>query len=108
MHDSLGRPSQTGDPLVAVPILVLSQVPFNTSGHISAKMPTSRFEPSTIKNKIKREEVANKQKKAKNQQKLQKRLAQAKQEANDPAAKKVISFPGTQIVQADFCLETSC
>ncbi|PPQ72319.1 hypothetical protein CVT26_007276 [Gymnopilus dilepis] len=51
-------------------------------------MPTSRFEPSTIKNKIKREEVANKQKKAKNQQKLQKRLAQAKQEANDPAAKK--------------------
>ncbi|KDR80620.1 hypothetical protein GALMADRAFT_207637 [Galerina marginata CBS 339.88] len=51
-------------------------------------MPTSRFEPSSIKNKIKREEVANKAKKAKNQQKLQKRLAQAKLEANDPAAKK--------------------
>ncbi|KAF8909293.1 anticodon-binding protein [Gymnopilus junonius] len=51
-------------------------------------MPTSRFEPSSIKNKIKREEVARKQKKAKNQQKLQKRLAQAKLEANDPIAKK--------------------
>jgi ribosome production factor 1 len=50
---------------------------------------TSRFQPSTIKNKIKRESVAAKNKKAKNQQKLQKRLAQAKVEANDPAAKKV-------------------
>ncbi|KAF7971303.1 hypothetical protein HWV62_21466 [Athelia sp. TMB] len=50
--------------------------------------PTSRFEPSTIKNKIKREDIAQKNKKAKNQQKLQKRLAQAKLEANDPAAKK--------------------
>ncbi|KAJ7639257.1 anticodon-binding protein [Roridomyces roridus] len=49
---------------------------------------SSRFEPSTIKNKIKREEVARKNKKAKGQQKLQKRLAQAKTEANDPAAKK--------------------
>lgn len=52
-------------------------------------MPPSRFEPSSIKNKIKREEIAQKSKKAKNQQKLQKRLAQAKLEANDPAAKKV-------------------
>ncbi|KAF9480550.1 Brix-domain-containing protein [Pholiota conissans] len=51
-------------------------------------MPTTRFEPSSIKNKIKREEVSQKSKKAKNQQKLQKRLAQAKLEANDPAAKK--------------------
>ena len=52
-------------------------------------MPTTRFEPSSIKNKIKREEIVNKSKKAKNQQKLQKRLAQAKLEANDPALKKV-------------------
>jgi ribosome production factor 1 len=52
-------------------------------------MPTSRFEPSSIKNKIKREEIAQKSKKAKNQAKLQKRLSQAKAEAHDPAAKKV-------------------
>jgi len=52
-------------------------------------MPTSRFEPSSIKNKIKREEIVQKSKKAKNQVKLQKRLAQAKAEAHDPAAKKV-------------------
>lgn len=53
-------------------------------------MPGSnRFEPSTIKNKIKREEVAKRAKKAKSQQRLQKRLAQAKLEATNPAAKKV-------------------
>ncbi|KAF9054477.1 anticodon-binding protein [Panaeolus papilionaceus] len=51
-------------------------------------MPTSRFEPSSIKNKIKREEIANKNKKAKNQAKLKKRLEQAKIEANDPAVRK--------------------
>ncbi|KAF5355281.1 hypothetical protein D9758_006081 [Tetrapyrgos nigripes] len=51
-------------------------------------MPPTRFEPSSIKNKIKREEITNKRKKAKRQEKLQKRLAQAKFEANDPAAKK--------------------
>ncbi|OSD03056.1 Brix-domain-containing protein [Trametes coccinea BRFM310] len=51
-------------------------------------MPTSRFQPSSIKNKVKREEVARKQKKAKRQDKLQRRLAQAKAEANDPLAKK--------------------
>ncbi|KAJ4473639.1 anticodon-binding protein [Lentinula aciculospora] len=51
-------------------------------------MPSSRFEPSVIKNKIKREEIANKNKKAKNQDKLQRRLARAKLEADDPAAKK--------------------
>jgi ribosome production factor 1 len=50
---------------------------------------SSRFEPSGIKNKIKREDIAAKNKKAKNQQKLQKRLAQSKLEANDPLAKKV-------------------
>ncbi|EIW79253.1 Brix-domain-containing protein [Coniophora puteana RWD-64-598 SS2] len=51
-------------------------------------MPPARFQPSQIKNKIKREEVTNKQKKAKNQQKLQKRLEQAKLESTNPAAKK--------------------
>ncbi|RPD64360.1 Brix-domain-containing protein [Lentinus tigrinus ALCF2SS1-6] len=51
-------------------------------------MPPSRFEPSSIKNKVKREEIARKQKKAKRQDKLQRRLAQAKVEANDPLAKK--------------------
>lgn len=55
-------------------------------------MPTSRFEPSTIKNKMKREEIARKLKKQKNQSKLQKRLAQAKAEADNPAAKKVRAF----------------
>ena len=52
-------------------------------------MPSSRFEASSIKNKIKREEVSRKLKKSKGQAKLQRRLAQAKAEADDPAAKKV-------------------
>jgi len=51
-------------------------------------MPVTRFQPSSIKNKLKREEVSRKAKKAKSQQKLQKRLARAKLEANDPIAKK--------------------
>ncbi|TFY77163.1 hypothetical protein EWM64_g6846 [Hericium alpestre] len=51
-------------------------------------MPTSRFEPSSIKNKHKREEVSRKNKRAKGQAKLQKRLALAKVEANDPLVKK--------------------
>ena len=55
-------------------------------------MPTSRFEPSLIKNKIKRDEVVRKSKKAKGQLKLQRRLALVKQEANDPAAKKVRQY----------------
>ncbi|KAI6016086.1 anticodon-binding protein [Pisolithus microcarpus] len=44
--------------------------------------------PSLIKNKVKRQEVAHKQKLAKGQQKLQQRLARAKQESSDPIAKK--------------------
>ena len=52
-------------------------------------MPTSRFELSAIKNKVKREEVVRRKKKAKTQAKLQKRVALAKLETNDPAAKKV-------------------
>lgn len=53
------------------------------------KMPPTRFEASHIKNKHKREEVVQKIRKAKTQAKLQKRLATAKAEANDPEAKKV-------------------
>lgn len=52
-------------------------------------MAPTRFEPSSIRNKIKREEIARKSKRSKNQEKLKRRLAQAKEEANDPAAKKV-------------------
>jgi hypothetical protein len=52
-------------------------------------MSTARSNTSSIKNKLKREEVFRKTKKAHGRQKLQKRLAQAKAEANDPAAKKV-------------------
>jgi ribosome production factor 1 len=62
-------------------------------------MPTDRFEPSSIKNKLKREEISRKSKKAKSQQKLQRRLAQAKLEANDPAAKKVRSLPYNTVLQ---------
>ncbi|KAL0953385.1 hypothetical protein HGRIS_004624 [Hohenbuehelia grisea] len=50
-------------------------------------MPPTRFLPSQVKNKIKREELTHKSRKAKGQAKLQKRLARAKAEANDPAAK---------------------
>lgn len=38
---------------------------------------------------MKREDIHQKNKKAKNQRKLEKRLARAKEEANDPVAKKV-------------------
>lgn len=55
-------------------------------------MASNRFEPSAIRNKIKREEVTRKGKKDKRQEKLQKRLARAKVEANDPLAKKVLSL----------------
>lgn len=41
-------------------------------------MPPTRFAPSHIKNKIKREQITQKTKKAKAQAKLQKRLAQPK------------------------------
>lgn len=51
--------------------------------------PPRRFEPSTIKNKVKREEIARKLKKDKRQDKLKRRLALAKAESEDPAAKKV-------------------
>ncbi|KAI0296052.1 anticodon-binding protein [Russula brevipes] len=46
-----------------------------------------RFQPRAIKNKRKREEVFHKAKKEKGQAKLQRRLANAKREADDPKAK---------------------
>jgi hypothetical protein len=53
-------------------------------------MPSShRFEPKAIKNKQKREGVFHKAKKEKGQAKLQRRLANAKREADDPKAKQV-------------------
>lgn len=61
------------------------------NAHLLRGMPPTRFEPSTIKNKVKREEIARKTKKAKRQDKLQRRLAQAKEEASDPLLKKVRS-----------------
>jgi hypothetical protein len=48
-----------------------------------------RFAPSAIKNKQKREQVFHKAKKEKGQAKLQRRLANAKREADDPKAKQV-------------------
>ena len=62
-------------------------------------MPTSRFEPSSIKNKIKREEITRKLRKSKGQTKLQKRLALAKEEATNPAAKKVCLILPTHLIQ---------
>jgi len=55
-------------------------------------MPSTRFEPSSIKNKAKRQEIVRKLKREKGQRKLQSRLAIAKAELTDPAAKKV-RFP---------------
>ena len=53
-------------------------------------MPSShRFEFKAIKNKQKREEVFHKAKKEKGQAKLQRRLANAKREADDPKSKQV-------------------
>ncbi|KAF8659863.1 hypothetical protein AX16_001747 [Volvariella volvacea WC 439] len=51
-------------------------------------MGNTRATPSSIKNKIKREEISRKQKREKGQRKLQRRLELAKLEANDPLAKK--------------------
>jgi len=52
-------------------------------------MPSTRFEPSSIRNKAKRQEVVRKLKREKGRRKLQSRLAIAKAETADPAAKKV-------------------
>ena len=52
-------------------------------------MPSTRFEPSSIRNKTKRQEIVRKLKREKGQRKLQSRLAIAKAEIADPAAKKV-------------------
>lgn len=65
---------------------------YKTSSLFYLDMPTTRFEPSSIKNKFKREEIARKLKRSKRQAKLERRLAQAKAEADNPAAKKVSAF----------------
>ena len=56
---------------------------------IPPSMPSTRFEPSSIKNKTKRQEIVRKLKRERGQRKLQSRLAIAKAEIADPAAKKV-------------------
>jgi len=55
----------------------------------SSSMPSTRFEASSIKNKVKRQEIARKLKREKGKKKLQSRLAIAKAEIADPTAKKV-------------------
>jgi ribosome production factor 1 len=52
-------------------------------------MPPTRFEPSSIKNRHKREEVHRSTKKAKGQEKLKRRLALAEAERKDPSLKQV-------------------
>ncbi|KAH7335462.1 Brix-domain-containing protein [Rhizoctonia solani] len=51
-------------------------------------MPPTRFEPSSIKNKIKREDVHHSSKKSKAQEKLKRRLALKEAERKDPSLKK--------------------
>lgn len=52
-------------------------------------MPPTRFEPSSIKNRIKREDVHRSAKKNKSQEKLKKRQALAAAERKDPSLKEV-------------------
>ena len=59
----------------------------------STPMPSARFEPSSIKNKVKRQEIARKLKREKGQRKLQSRLAIAKAEVTDPGSKRVRQLP---------------
>ena len=70
-------------------LYILGNVLVLCSIHLFKMPPTKRFEPSSIKNKIKREEITRKLKKDKRQDKLKRRLALAKTEKEDPAAKKV-------------------
>ncbi|KAG8715964.1 hypothetical protein FRC11_012109 [Ceratobasidium sp. 423] len=51
-------------------------------------MPPTRFEPSNIKNKVKREDVHRSSKKSKAQEKLKRRLALKEAERKDPSLKK--------------------
>ena len=52
-------------------------------------MPSTRFEPSSIKDKAKRQQIVRKLEREKGQRKLRSRLAIAKAEVTDPVAKKV-------------------
>ena len=63
-------------------------------------MPSTRFEPSSIKNKSKRQEVAGKFKREKGQRKLQSRLTIAGAEPADPAAKKVCLISLHLVIEA--------
>ena len=55
----------------------------------SPSIPSTRFESSSIKNKVKRREITGKLRRENGQRKLQSRLAIAQVELADPAAKKV-------------------
>jgi len=52
-------------------------------------MSSTRFEPSSVNNKAKRQEIATKLKQGEGQRKLQTRLSMAKAVLADPAAKNV-------------------
>ena len=62
----------------------------DTVGNETCLMPP--LLPTAIKNKQKREQVFQKAKKERRQAKLQRRLANAKREADDPKAKQVCTF----------------
>ena len=62
---------------------------WETPAHPNLMPSSHKFAPGAIKNKQKREEVFHKAKKDKGQAKLQRRLANAKREADDPKAKQV-------------------
>ncbi|KAF8677426.1 Brix protein [Rhizoctonia solani] len=68
-------------------------------------MPPTRFEPSEIKNKIKREDVHRSSKKSQAQEKLKRRLALKEAERKDPSLKKkriVANVPKTLDNTRDF------
>lgn len=67
-------------------------------------MVSKRFEPSQIGNKAKREDVAAKQRKAKTQQRLKKRLERAKVESQNPALKKVRDAVPSRSTYAYICV----
>jgi len=87
----IGQNSKVISPAFYLPddVIIVPRPSSLNPAPVCSAMPTSRFEPSAIKNKVKREEVVRRKKKAKTQAKLQKRVALAKFETNDPAAKKV-------------------
>jgi ribosome production factor 1 len=69
--------------------------------------PPKRFNPSAIKNKMKREDVSRSLKKAKRQDKLKRRLALAEAERNDPEARKVRDCQEFRIIY-EIMSQTKC